>query len=76
MDAMDVLTIIKDLTVIAGVMVVVPVYLFDCLYAAGMRKLRNELRADARELRAELRSDMNELQETIAAAARRSHIGP
>lgn len=75
MDAMDLLTIIKDLTVIAGVMVVVPVYLFDCLHAAGMRKLRSELRADARELRAELRSDMNELQEAIAAA-RRPHIGP
>ncbi len=73
---MEVLTTIKDLAVIAGVVVAGAVLLFNRKRAAGadLQVLRNELRADLKALQEviaanarELRADMKALQEATAA---------
>ena len=67
---MDVLTTIKDLAVIVGVVVAMAVFLFNRKRAAGddLKELRAELRIDAKELRAELRADMKAFQEAVATS--------
>lgn len=73
---MEVLTTIKDLALIAGVVVAAAVLLFNRKRAAGadLQVLRNELRVDVKALQEviaanakELRADMKAMQETIAA---------
>ena len=76
---MEVLTTIKDLAVIAGVVVAGAVLLFNRKRAAGadLQVLRNELRVDIKALQEviaanakELRAEMKAMQETIAANAK------
>ena len=76
---MEVLTTIKDLALIAGVVVAAAVLLFNRKRAAGadLQVLRNELRVDVKALQEviaanakELRADMKAMQETIAANAK------
>ena len=76
---MEVLTTIKDLALIAGVVVAAAVLLFNRKRAAGadLQVLRNELRVDVKALQEviaanakELRAEMKAMQETIAANAK------